>query len=205
MLKVHDVPRAVRRDHRQWPGLRHVCFPFSSPPTASMGRSGLGELKNLCPPLLHKPPHPPQHTPTSPRCISLTLHLAHVTTPTTPHICLLSKCFNACRYLHAPLRVLPAGATSCRAGITPAEDQRLITAHQDRWIPPRVHSCFKAARRPIRTRRRSCSRCRRAADARRGPSCRWFGRRRCAGSTRRGRIADPSHRSGGASAVRARP
>ena len=28
-----------------------------------------------------------------------------------------------------PLRLLPAGATSCRVGISPTEDQRLCTAH----------------------------------------------------------------------------
>ncbi len=28
-----------------------------------------------------------------------------------------------------PLRLLPAGATSCRVGITPTEDRRLLTAH----------------------------------------------------------------------------
>jgi len=32
-----------------------------------------------------------------------------------------------------PLRLLPAGATPCRAGITPAEDTRLVTAHRANW------------------------------------------------------------------------
>ena len=39
------------------------------------------------------------------------------------------KCFSPIRYLLEPPQVLPAGATSCRAGITPAEDTRLCTAH----------------------------------------------------------------------------
>ena len=41
------------------------------------------------------------------------------------------KCFNPCRYLHEPLRLLPAGATVGRAGFAPAGTQRLSTAHQN--------------------------------------------------------------------------
>ena len=39
------------------------------------------------------------------------------------------KCFERCRYLHHPLRLLPAGATVCRAGFAPAEGRCLSTAH----------------------------------------------------------------------------
>ena len=41
----------------------------------------------------------------------------------------VSECFERCRYLHHPLRLLPAGATVCRAGFAPAEERRLVTAH----------------------------------------------------------------------------
>ena len=35
------------------------------------------------------------------------------------------------------LRLIQTGATSCRAGIAPAEDQRPIMAHQNRWATTR--------------------------------------------------------------------
>ena len=40
------------------------------------------------------------------------------------------KCFERCRYLHHPLRLLPAGATVCRAGFAPAERRCLSTAYR---------------------------------------------------------------------------
>ncbi len=40
-----------------------------------------------------------------------------------------SECFSPCRYLHDPLRRLPAGATVSRAGFAPAGSQCLSTAH----------------------------------------------------------------------------
>ena len=43
-----------------------------------------------------------------------------------------SECFRPCRYLHNPLRLLPAGATACRAGFAPAEGRCLSTAHRKR-------------------------------------------------------------------------
>ena len=43
--------------------------------------------------------------------------------PVTP------KSFERCRYLHHPLRSLPAGATACRAEFARAEKQCLSTAH----------------------------------------------------------------------------
>ena len=49
--------------------------------------------------------------------------LDHPRRPVTP------KCFERCRYLHHPLRLLPAGATVCRAGFAPAEGRCLSTAH----------------------------------------------------------------------------
>ena len=42
--------------------------------------------------------------------------------------------FRRCRYLHHPLRLLPAGATVCRAGFAPAEERRLLTAHSSPTI-----------------------------------------------------------------------
>ena len=42
-----------------------------------------------------------------------------------------SECFSPCRYLHEPLRLLPAGTTVCRAGFAPAGGQCLSTAHAD--------------------------------------------------------------------------
>ena len=42
-----------------------------------------------------------------------------------------SECFSPCRYLHEPLRLLPAGTTVCRAGFAPAGGQCLSTAHGD--------------------------------------------------------------------------
>ena len=41
-----------------------------------------------------------------------------------------SECFERYRYLHHPLRLLPAGATVCRAGFAPAEGRCLSTAHR---------------------------------------------------------------------------
>ena len=37
--------------------------------------------------------------------------------------------FSPCRYLHDPLRLLPAGATVAGRASQPAEKQRLSTAH----------------------------------------------------------------------------
>ena len=51
---------------------------------------------------------------------------AHPRRPVPP------KCFERCRYLHHPLRLLPAGATVCRAGFAPAEGRCLSTAHRKR-------------------------------------------------------------------------
>ena len=41
-----------------------------------------------------------------------------------------SECFRPCRYLHRPLRLLPAGATVSRAGFAPARGWCLSTAHR---------------------------------------------------------------------------
>src|SRR4029450_2898570 len=41
-----------------------------------------------------------------------------------------SECFSAIRYLLSPLRLLPAGATSCRVGLSPTGARRLFTAHR---------------------------------------------------------------------------
>ena len=41
-----------------------------------------------------------------------------------------SECFRPCRYLHRPLRLLPAGATVSRAGFAPARGRCLSTAHR---------------------------------------------------------------------------
>jgi hypothetical protein len=41
-----------------------------------------------------------------------------------------SECFSAIRYLLSPPRLLPAGATSCRVGLSPTGDRRLCTAHR---------------------------------------------------------------------------
>jgi hypothetical protein len=43
---------------------------------------------------------------------------------------LTSECCSAIRYLLSPLRLLPAGATSCRVGLSPTGDRRLCTAHR---------------------------------------------------------------------------
>jgi hypothetical protein len=41
-----------------------------------------------------------------------------------------SECFSEIRYLLSPPRLLPAGATSCRVGLSPTGDRRLCTAHR---------------------------------------------------------------------------
>ena len=41
-----------------------------------------------------------------------------------------SECFSAIRCLLSPLRLLPAGTTSCRVGLSPTGDRRLCTAHR---------------------------------------------------------------------------
>ena len=46
----------------------------------------------------------------------------------------LSKCFRRCRYLHHPLRLLPAGTTVSRAGFAPAGGWCLSTAHSLKLI-----------------------------------------------------------------------
>ena len=42
---------------------------------------------------------------------------------------LLSECFRLCRYLHNPLRLLPAGAKVAGRDFAPARERRLSTAH----------------------------------------------------------------------------
>jgi len=43
-----------------------------------------------------------------------------------------------------PLRLLPAGATSCRAGISPAENRRLFTAHKNVGVTKsQEEQCFQ--------------------------------------------------------------
>ena len=41
-----------------------------------------------------------------------------------------SECFSEIRYLLSPPRLLPAGATSCRVGLSPTGNRRLCTAHR---------------------------------------------------------------------------
>src|ERR1019366_5657287 len=43
---------------------------------------------------------------------------------------LSSECFSETRYLVSPPRLLPAGTTSCRVGLSPTGDRRLCTAHR---------------------------------------------------------------------------
>jgi len=51
---------------------------------------------------------------------------------------LSSECFSAIRYLLSPLRLLPAGATSCRVGLSPTGNRRLCTAHRIARISWRI-------------------------------------------------------------------
>ena len=57
-----------------------------------------------------------------------------------------SECFRRCRYLHHPLRLLPAGTDSCRAGFAPAEEWRLSTAHTENRVKPGYSSCRRSRR-----------------------------------------------------------
>ncbi len=77
--------------------------------------------------------------------------LGHLGRPVPP------KCFERCRYLHHPLRLLPAGATVCRAGFAPAEGRCLSTAHRtqlgtretnDRLITYQAHLATADRRKP---------------------------------------------------------
>ncbi len=63
-----------------------------------------------------------------------------------------SECFRPSRYLHDPLRRLPAGATVSRAGFAPAGSQCLCTAHLTSCVIAYTNPvCPLACRTPLLT------------------------------------------------------
>jgi hypothetical protein len=123
------------------PGLRRSCSPV---------RGGLPRYPVGSAPTLYVS-RPAQRSLTlQPACV-----LSRLRDPLT------SQCFSAIRYLLPPPRLLPAGATTCRVGLSPTGDRRLCTAHRVVRITHQVevtetYQTFDPA--PLRTIRYPCGR-----------------------------------------------
>ncbi len=100
---------------RQYPGGDNRCSSFSSRSLAAFPEFSAG-----------RPPQSPFRG-----LLGVPVVAACVLAESPTGDPLPSECFSPCRYLHEPLRLLPAGTTVCRTGFAPAGAQCLSTAHEN--------------------------------------------------------------------------